>query len=117
MHKKEKTRKPGTKKKMTRSPASTANEPHSPEPSTLSGVIGKPSSRRPARGTGLAAAGQSGDLQGLSRTPEADSESVEELIEEGQAYEAELISAIENAPDPDQGEIHAHELREEDDLD
>jgi hypothetical protein len=78
-------------------------------------VIGRRLPARPARGTGSAAAGQSGDLQGLSRRPEADSESVEELVEEGQAYEAEIVSAIENAPDPDQGEIHAHELPEDDD--
>src|ERR1700683_3126071 len=36
-------------------------------------------------------AGQSGDLQGLSSTESADSESVDELIEEGNAFEAERL--------------------------
>jgi hypothetical protein len=31
-------------------------------------------------------AGQSGDIQGMSRPAEADSESVEELVEEGNAF-------------------------------
>jgi hypothetical protein len=33
-------------------------------------------------------AGQSGDIQGILRPAEADSESVEELVEEGNAFEA-----------------------------
>lgn len=67
------------------------------------------------RGLGTGAAGQSGDLQGLSRSIDVDSESVEELIEEGQAFEADAISGVENAPDPDQGEVRVHE-RPEDEL-
>jgi hypothetical protein len=39
-------------------------------------------------------AGQAGDTQGLSDIEEADSESVEELTEEGQGLEADLIDAI-----------------------
>jgi hypothetical protein len=117
MVEKKKPKKTQHAKRTTRSKDSPATEPHSPEPSTLSGeVIGRRVSPRPARGAGSAAAGQSGDLQGLSRRPQADSESVEELLEEGQTYEAEIVSAIENAPDPDQGEIRAHELPEDDDL-
>jgi hypothetical protein len=67
------------------------------------------------RGLGTGAAGQSGDLQGLSRAIDVDSESVEELIEEGQAFEADAISGVENAPDADQGEVRVHE-RPEDEL-
>ena len=62
---------------------------------------------------GEEAAGQSGDLQGLSRLENSNSESVEELLEEGQAFEAEAISGVENAPDPDEGEIHTHERPED----
>jgi hypothetical protein len=73
-------------------------------------------SERPAkRGLGTGAAGQSGDLQGLPRSIDVDSESVEELIEEGQAFEADAISGVENAPDADQGEVRVHE-RPEDEL-
>ncbi len=59
-------------------------------------------------------AGQSGDTQGLPETPVADSESVEELAEEGQAFEAEAIDAIENAPDPDVAEVTTKEVPEDD---
>ena len=44
-------------------------------------------------------AGQSGDLQGLSNLDDADSESVGELIEDGQAFEAEIIEGVEDVPD------------------
>jgi hypothetical protein len=58
--------------------------------------------------------GQSGDTQGLSGVAEADSESVEELAEEGQYFEAGVISGIENAPDADEGEVRTHEVPEDD---
>jgi hypothetical protein len=45
------------------------------------------------------AAGQSGDVQGISNIAEADAESVAELLEDGQALEAEVISGVEDAPD------------------
>jgi hypothetical protein len=57
--------------------------------------------------------GQSGDLQGLSNRPMANSESVEELLEEGNAFEAEAIQGVENALDADQGEVE-HEVPEDD---
>lgn len=44
-------------------------------------------------------AGQSGDLEGVSDIEEADSESVRELAEEGQDYEAEIIGGVERAGD------------------
>ena len=59
-------------------------------------------------------AGQSGDTQGLPDVAEAGPESVEELLEEGQSFEAEVISGIENAPDPDVSEVHTHEVPEDD---
>jgi hypothetical protein len=64
-----------------------------------------------ARGLGPEAAGQSGDTEGLSRAELADSESVEELVEEGQAFEADVIDAVENAPD---GEVRTREVPEDD---
>ncbi|HTQ84733.1 MAG TPA: hypothetical protein VMI93_00860, partial [Candidatus Solibacter sp.] len=70
-----------------------------------------PSSRR---GLGSASGGQSGDLQGLSRVEDADSESVEELLEEGQTFEAEAVSGVENARDADQGEVRTSEVPEDD---
>ena len=44
-------------------------------------------------------AGQSGDAQGLSQTADADEESVEELAETDQAYEAEAVDGLEDAAD------------------
>lgn len=41
-------------------------------------------------------AGQSGDIQQISNVPDADSESVEELQEEGNAFEASVIDGVEN---------------------
>jgi hypothetical protein len=66
------------------------------------------------RGLGPNSAGQSGDLQGLSEKPGADSESVEELVEEGQALEADAISGVEDAPDADTREVRVHERPEDD---
>jgi hypothetical protein len=65
-------------------------------------------------GLGAKYAGQSGDLQGLSTVTEADSESVAELLEEGQSYEAEVVHGVENAKDADQGEVRTHEVPEDD---
>ena len=57
---------------------------------------------------------QSGDLQGLSDDAGADSESVRELVEEGQYFEAAVVSGVEDAPDADAGPIRTHERREDD---
>jgi len=65
-------------------------------------------------GTGAGSGGQSGDIEGLPDLPDADSESVEELAEEGQDYEAEIVDAVEGAADPDQGEIKTREIPEDD---
>jgi hypothetical protein len=57
---------------------------------------------------------QAGDLQGLSDREFADSESVEELAAEGQSHEAEVVSGIEEAYDPDEGEVRTHEVLADD---
>jgi hypothetical protein len=66
------------------------------------------------KGLGARSGGQSGDLQGLSNREGADSESVDELLEEGNAFEAEVIKGIEDVPDADEGEIRTHEVPEDD---
>ena len=101
---------PAAKKKRSRTSAS--NEIHSPEPSTLSGTVF--SAARMRSGTGSKSAGQSGDVQGLSRNEVVDSESVEELLAEGQAREAAAVSGVEDALDPDQAEVHTREVPEDD---
>ena len=66
------------------------------------------------RGLGARSAGQSGDTQGLSATPGVNSESVQELMEEGQAFEAEVLDGVENAPDADRSEVFTREVNEDD---
>jgi hypothetical protein len=64
--------------------------------------------------TGPDSAGQSGDTQQLRDSALADSESVEELIEEGNAYEAGILSGVENAADADGSEVRTREVPEDD---
>lgn len=66
------------------------------------------------RGLGPETGGQSGDTEGLSRSELADSESVEELLEEGQAFEAGIVSGVENAPDADVSEVRTRQFPEDD---
>jgi hypothetical protein len=66
------------------------------------------------KGLGPDSAGQSGDTQGLPDDAEAGSESVLELVEEGQSFEAEAIGGVEDAPDPDVAEVHTRQVPEDD---
>ncbi len=66
------------------------------------------------KGLGSRVGGQSGDLQGLSNREGADSESVDELLEEGNAFEAEVVKGVEDAGDADEGEVRTHEVPEDD---
>jgi hypothetical protein len=66
------------------------------------------------KGLGSRSGGQSGDLQGLSNREGADSESVDELLEEGNAFEAEVVKGVEDVPDADEGEVRTHEVPEDD---
>jgi hypothetical protein len=65
-------------------------------------------------GLGPGAGGQSGDIEGLPGMAGANSESVKELAEEGQSFEAEVIDAVEGAPDPDEDELRTREVLEDD---
>jgi len=59
-------------------------------------------------------AGQSGDLQGLSNVESADSESVDELMEEGNAFEAGVVAGVEEAGERDEREVRTREVPEDD---
>jgi len=65
-------------------------------------------------GTGAGSGQQSGDLQGLSSVENADSESVGELLEEGNAFEADVVSGVEDAGNADEKEVRTHEVPEDD---
>jgi len=58
--------------------------------------------------------GQAGDEEGLPDVPEASAESVEELADEGQAFEAEVVDGVENAPAADEAERTIHDRPETD---
>jgi len=60
------------------------------------------------------AGGQSGDLQGLSDIRSANSESVDELLEEGNAFEADVVKGVEEAGNEPEHEVHTHEVLEDD---
>jgi hypothetical protein len=105
-------KKPVRKKKSIRAESSVRRNTSAPAGRTSevnSGMF-----RQGRRGLGPNSGGQSGDIQALPRDEDVDSESVEELAEEGQAFEAEVVSGVENAPDADQGEVRTHEVPEDD---
>jgi hypothetical protein len=66
------------------------------------------------KGLGPRSGGQSGDLQGLSELESADSESVGELLEEGNAFEAEIVKGVEDVSEADEKEVTTHEVPEDD---
>jgi hypothetical protein len=59
--------------------------------------------------TGSDSAGQSGDAQGLSQVADVDEESVGELAETDQVYEAEAVEGIEDAGNHPERPVRTHE--------
>jgi hypothetical protein len=55
-----------------------------------------------------------GDYQGVSTVAHGDSESAEELLEEGQAFEAGIVSGVEDAGEADGAEVITHEVPQDD---
>ena len=99
------TGKKSPRRKTVRAPASSRSR----------GLEDSPlASKSATRGLGPEAGGQAGDTEGLSRAELADSESVEELLEEGQAFEAGVISGVENARDADKGGVRTRQVPEDD---
>jgi hypothetical protein len=68
--------------------------------------------KRRARTAAAGAGG--GDFGGVSVVEGVDSESADELLEEGQTFEAGIVSGVEDAPDADQGEVRTHEVPQDD---
>ena len=54
-------------------------------------------------------AGQSGDAQGLSQIADADEETVRELAETEQTYEAAAVEGLEDAADHPERAVHTRE--------
>jgi hypothetical protein len=69
--------------------------------------------RNPTKGT-RASARQTEDFEGVSRAEQADSESVDELVEEGNSFEAGAVAGVQEADNADEKEVHTRELPEDD---
>ena len=54
------------------------------------------------------------DFEGLSLAEDVDSQSVDELAEEGNVFEAGVVAGVEEADDSDEREVHTHEVPEDD---
>jgi hypothetical protein len=54
------------------------------------------------------------DSQGLSEVERSDSESVSELLDEGNTFEAGVVKGVEEADDADEREVHTREFPEDD---
>ena len=68
----------------------------------------------PIEGPASRSSGQSGDLQGLPDVESVDSESVTELLEEGNAFEADVVMGVADAGDAEGREVRTHEAPEDD---
>ena len=90
----------------------------------IAGIRNRPKSTR-TRGQGDAAtfsgpraknrSGElSGDLQGLPEIEHLDSENLLELIEEGNAFEANVLTGVEDAEENEGKEVYTHEVPEDD---
>jgi N utilization substance protein A len=81
---------------------------------TIRSEIMTAKTRRKQDEVGPNSAGQSGDIQQTSNVADADSESVEELLEEGNSFEAGAVQGVEDAKTPDVSEVTTHEVPEDD---
>jgi hypothetical protein len=100
--------KAGAKKTAVGKTARAAKKRVRGKSQTVDTVVFAPEGLAPRSG------GQSGDLQGLSSREGANSESVDELLEEGNAFEAEVVKGVQDAGDADEGEVHTHEVPQDD---
>ncbi len=100
--------KAGGKKKAVGKTARAAKKPVRGKSQTVDTVAFAP------EGLGPRSSGQSGDLQGLSNLEAADSESVDELLEEGNAFEADAVKGVQDAGDANGKEVRTHEVPQDD---
>ncbi len=69
--------------------------------------------RRRENELGPGSAGQSGGIQQVPDKASADSESVEELAEEGNAYEADVVEGVEKAEKKAERKVKTEHPRED----
>src|ERR1700726_4692198 len=103
-------------KKLAKKKAALKKNPALKKPAVKIKHIGKKTeSAKPANAfkKPSRSAVQSGDLQGLSNAETVDSESVGELVEEGNAFEADIVAGVEDAGRHDEREVRTHEVPED----
>src|ERR1044071_485021 len=99
-------KKKATKKKVVKKAVKKAPKKRTREREQVENLMTSPAAIMRGR--------QSGDLQGISDRESADSESVDELLEEGNTFEAGVISGVEEADDDETAEVHTHQVPEDD---
>ena len=115
MAKKKKSKPPKKTKKAAKPRAKVQRRKRSPSRKKKAARGTTPSAKATIhQGVGLARRARPGDDQGLSAVEDVDSESVSELVDEGQAFEAEVVDGVERAADADESEVKTHEVPEDD---
>jgi hypothetical protein len=117
--KKKSKRKPATRKFSPKKKATVKKSASSQKKRAARASRKRTSGKRseyaiPRSGTEALPGRQSGDLQGLSAREDADSESVDELLEEGNAFEAGVVEGVEGAGSHSEREVHTREVPEDD---
>jgi hypothetical protein len=96
-------------RKTSKAKAAPAAAPKSPKKS-----VRRPPSQFLRESSGPRSGQESGDLQGLSDVESVDSESVDELLEEGNAFEAGIVSGVEDSEGREGQEVRTREVPEDD---
>lgn len=105
-------KKKAPKRKVARKPAAPRRLGRQPQIVFGSRRVETVPEERPARAAAAGAGG--GDFGGVSVVESVDSESADELLEEGQTFEAGIVSGVEDALGPDQGEVRTREVPQDD---
>src|SRR5437667_10656341 len=101
-------KKAARKRKASRKPAARRRQVRETQAVLGSQSVETVPLKRPARAAAAGAGG--GDFGGVSVVEGADSESADELLAEGQTFEAGIVSGVEDAPGVDRGEASSHEI-------
>jgi hypothetical protein len=120
MPKKKSVRRKDTKKKRKLARLKTSMRARKPAHTKRRELRGESGDTRPAPrvaleedGIGLEV-GPSENVERMASMARANLESVEELAEEGQPFEAEVLAGVEQADDSDESEVITHEVLEDD---
>ena len=109
------------KKKVTRKKVTRKKAPKKAKVKSRKTIPAKKASKRtPGRRSAFArtrpalSGAQSGDLEGLRDIESADSESVGELLEEGNAFEAAAVEGVEEADTDQERGVRTRQVPEDD---